>query len=427
MYSLSARMPSELREIGLNEDDLRINAPLTEDAVEQMLVLAERLREANGGNLDDDAIQAVAEATGAPIDYVRLAVKVRADRDKKLGVHHLRAQFLTLEPETRRLVGVGLLASLSAILFAVEYRLGPVVSQYGVMTMAALLAISFGAYQTSLSKDAKWAATNAAILGGGTFGMFAIVSMLLQSSVRIFAGALIPILFGSAIVGMILQRFVASRRDVFGLKDPVRERQQLLAQLVELQDKLKSGEKSVTFLSVDIVGSTKMKANADSLAVEYTFGEYQGYVQRITERFGGRVHSTAGDGVTAAFDHPHQAFMAAKAIQTGLFELNTFRNRLGAPIRVRCGVHTGAVVMPDGADITSVNFSHVIDVAATVQKYAPAGGVAVTEASATYLPGGLSAIGSETVEAADCIAAIWLPKTVVVEAPKETTPPLPAV
>ena len=36
---------------------------MSDDSVDQMLVLAERLREANGGALDESAILAVAEAT----------------------------------------------------------------------------------------------------------------------------------------------------------------------------------------------------------------------------------------------------------------------------------------------------------------------------------------------------------------------------
>ena len=399
---------------------------LTEDSVEQMLVLAERLRFQNGGNLDDEAIAAVSEATGAPIDYVRLAVKVRADKEKRRGLSHIRAQFLTLEPETRRMVGVALLAAIAAILFAVEYRLGDRVSRYGVMSMVALLSISAGIYQVALSKDSKCGAINGAILGGGTFAMFAVISMILQTNVLIVPIGIIALMIGSAVAGVAIQRIVESKRDRLGLKDPLKERQELLAQLVELQDRLKRGEKSVTFLSVDIVGSTRMKQGADVLAVEYTFGEYHSYVQRITERFGGRVHSTAGDGVTAAFDHPHLAFNAAKTIQTGLFELNTFRNRLGAPIVLRCGVHTGSVVTPDGADIKSLNFSHVIDVAATVQKYCPPGGVAVTEASSVFLPGGTEAVGSEVINAADCLAAIWKPKNTISDVRTDATPPLPA-
>ncbi|HJP82015.1 MAG TPA: hypothetical protein VJ835_00795, partial [Fimbriimonadaceae bacterium] len=55
---------------------------ITDDGVQQMLELAERLRSANGGDLDEAAIQAVAEATSAPLEYVRLALRIRGEKKK---------------------------------------------------------------------------------------------------------------------------------------------------------------------------------------------------------------------------------------------------------------------------------------------------------------------------------------------------------
>lgn len=72
---------------------------LNDDAVEEMLALAERLRASNGGQLDELAIQAVAEATGAPTEYVRLVVKVRAEKERRGLVSNMRAQYLSLDPK----------------------------------------------------------------------------------------------------------------------------------------------------------------------------------------------------------------------------------------------------------------------------------------------------------------------------------------
>jgi len=76
---------------------------LSEDGVQQMLILAERLRESSGGVLDDAAILAVSEATGAPPEYVRLAIKLRPQEKEGL-TDRVRNSFLTLEPATRRYV-----------------------------------------------------------------------------------------------------------------------------------------------------------------------------------------------------------------------------------------------------------------------------------------------------------------------------------
>ena len=77
---------------------------LTDDGVQQMLLLAERLRESSGGVLDDAAILAVSEATGAPPEYVRLALKMRPQKKRESLGDKVRGEFLTLEPDTRRYV-----------------------------------------------------------------------------------------------------------------------------------------------------------------------------------------------------------------------------------------------------------------------------------------------------------------------------------
>ena len=413
-----------------DETTLRVSQipAMSEDNVDQMLVLAERLRSANGGVLDEEVIQAVAEATGAPTEYVRLAVKMRADRERTSPLESIRAQYYTLEPNTRRYVLSGLMASLSALLWALEWRLGSAAGNYGVMTMLATILLAVGIWNLLLSRDQKGAAVNGAILGGGCFGMFAVFSMILQNPVHIPAGAILPISIGAAIGGLALFRILERYRPQLGLKDPAHERQELLQQLVQLQERLKQGEQRVTFLSVDIVGSTRMKEVADVLSVEYTFSEYHRFVERITNRNGGRVHSTAGDGVTCAFENAAAAYSAAKTIQSGLVELNQFRNKVGQPIVLRCGVHTGTVNMPDGTDIKSVNFSHVIDVAANLQKMCPPGGVAVSDSTAVLIPGGQTNIGNQRLDAGHTGATIWSPRsTQVSPVASQVPPPTPSM
>lgn len=187
----------------------------------------------------------------------------------------------------------------------------------------------------------------------------------------------------------------------------------MLQQLQEITEKLKSDERFVTFLSADIVGSTKLKAVADPLSVEFTFTEYHRFVQAIVTRHGGRIHSTAGDGVTAAFENPQNGFTAAKALMAGLFEFNAFRNRTGQAIELRTGLHTGSVLAP-GKDLTAVNFAHVIDIAAHMQKAAEPGALVVSEETVRYLPGGASTVGTETVSIDDITGYVWRPTRVSV-------------
>lgn len=388
---------------------------MTQDSVDEMLDLAERLRAQNGGELDESAIQAVSEATGMPVEYVRLAAKLRVEKEKRTALGNIRAQFLTLGPETRRYVFSGMAAALGSLFSTIGTRMDQVTetisnSSYGLFGMLSLLCMGLAAYNISLARDVKTAAVSGAIFGAGGLLMSSLFSMLLGVQGRFAEWVLIPYAAIGAVAGIVLFKIVDRNRAKLGLKDPKKDRQDLLRQLVDLQTKLKSAEMSVTFLSLDVVGSTRMKQHADPLAVEFTFNEYHAFVDRLAVKYGGRVHSTAGDGMICAFENTVHAFAAAKNIQAGLIELNTFRNKIGTPIVLRAGIHSGTVMAPDTGDVTTVSFAHVIDMTAHIQKECPAGGIAVSSVSAAQLAGGMQTVGTERIRAMDLEAAVWMPR-----------------
>ena len=301
-------------------------------------------------------------------------------------------------------------------------------SPASMLSIVSLVWFTLGLYNACMARDSKTGAAAGAIFGASFFAareMFKFV-LGLPASQSYDAALIIPFALMGVLAGLGLQKLTDRYRKPLGLRDPLKERQDLLRQLVDLQDRLKSGEQSCTFLSVDIVGSTKMKANADPLSVEFTFNEYHTFVERTVKRYGGRVHSTAGDGVTAAFDHPTQAFGAAKNVQAGLLELNAFRNKIGEPIVLRQGIHTGTVVAPDATDVTSLNFSHVIDLAAHFQKAAPPGRHRRLRPRRP-LPRP-AVLGPSARSGSSCRASrgwSWLPKSVPVAAGTATPPPVP--
>ena len=388
------------------------------ETVRQMLMLAERLREVHGGELDDAAILAVSEACQVPVEYVRVAVARLPEKRRHGPFQKVRSAILTLEPDVRQYVMSGVLATNFALLGALENRTG---DQYGILLMFELIAIALGIWNVSLAKDTKTAAFSGAIFGGLAFATYAIFSLILQVDARISGAVLIPVTFAGALIGILANRVVARFRSRLGIKDPQEERQELLRQLHDLQSKLRTGEQNVTFLSLDVVGSTKMKEQADPLSVEFTFNEYHKFVDSVVRKYGGRVHSTAGDGMTCAFENPQPAFSAARNIQAGIIELNTFRNRIGTPLVLRAGIHMGTVVVPPGQDITKINFAHVIDVAAHIQKVCPPGGIAVSDGAAAYLPPG-SAIGDQVVETQDVKARVWQPRAAPLPVPSQSAP-----
>lgn len=397
---------------------------MTDDAVQQMLALAETLRASNGGELDEAAIQAVSEATGVPVDYVRIAKHQRPAEKKRGFLHKLRSEYLGLNPEIRLPVLGGSLGAVFALASVLSQVL--IHSFNGLLGVVQILCATFAVYLLAVAKDSR----SAAIAGAVTTGFGFIAATLFQAifSVRetISAGVIIPLTFIGAIGGMMANMIVGKNRQRLGLKDPTQERQELLKQLVELQARLKTGEQTVTFLSVDIVGSTRMKEVADVLSIEYTFNEYHQFVERIARKYAGRIHSTAGDGLICAFDNSAQAFGAGKNIQAGLIELNTFGNQTGTPISLRIGIHTGSVLTPKPGDIGSVNFAHVIDVSAHLQKMCPVGGIVISDAAAISLPGGASSIGTERVETQGVYGFVWQPRSPQPLPAGDGPPPFPA-
>lgn len=383
-----------------------------------MLLLAERLRESHGGELDDEAIIAVSEATGAPVDYVRIALANRPRDEKQTVTKKLRGTYLSLGPEERAWVTAGAIGAGAGVVYALNERFPRSNGLFGIF-MILLLAVGFFAVATR--KTSRLATISGAILGCVGVISSSVFGLMMGLASNGSPWEILPLTVASAFLGYALQKLVSQNRGSLGLKDPTEERQDLLRQLVELQDKLNSGQQSLSFLSVDIVGSSRMKASANPLNVEYTFNEYHQFVDRVTTKYGGRVHSTAGDGVTCAFDHTQAAFQAAKNIQIELIELNTFGNKLGTPIVLRCGIHTGSVVTPDAHDVTSLNFAHVIDIAAHLQKVCPAGGIAISKESAIYVKPAV--VSDETVDADGVEGYVWRPKTQSATKPAATPPP----
>jgi len=388
-----------------------------------MLDLAERIQAANGGELDDAAILAVSEATGAPADYVRLAMRLRPQQKKRGFLQQAKTEYLGLEPEARRNVIGGLLGAGFALAGVLSTQL--VDSYSGLLGVVQIIFATLAVYSCAVAKDARSAAVTGAVVAGIGFIFATLFQALFHTKGSIEAAWIVPLTLGGALLGLTVNKLVSKNRPKFGLKDPVQERQELLRQLVQLQDKLNSGAQPIAFLSVDIVGSTKMKQDADALSIEYTFNEYHQFVERTVRKYGGRVHSTAGDGMTCAFDTAPQAFGAAKNIQAGMIELNTFGNKTGIPLVLRAGIHVGEVVTPKPGDIASLNFAHVIDIAAHMQKIAPPGGIVVSGPAANQLPGGPLAVGTEHVETQNVSGIVWQPRAIAAVQESGGPPPFP--
>jgi class 3 adenylate cyclase/tetratricopeptide (TPR) repeat protein len=111
-----------------------------------------------------------------------------------------------------------------------------------------------------------------------------------------------------------------------------------------------AGERrQLTVLFCDLVGSTELSAKLDPEDLREVVRAYQGAAAGAVERFGGHVAQYLGDGILAYFGYP-QAHDddAERALRAGLAAIDgvgALRERLGRPLAVRVGVHTGPVVI----------------------------------------------------------------------------------
>ncbi len=397
------------------------NAPdarelMRDPVVLQAMQLAERLREAKGDQLDQDEYEAIAEATGVAPEYLRFLEQDKSVRKARNFADNLRAQYFALENDTRRYVSSAVIGTFTAFFWRIGEKLdaltdATIKSRYGIFQTLAYLLILGVIYNCSIAKSQKAAAGAGVAFGVTSFLMGTVFGLLLLIQEMQVPPPFVIVWSAIWAVIAIAAHAVSGGRKTkqthAASQGNLTARQELLQQLVDLQDQLRQGSQTISFLSLDVVGSTKMKLDADALAIEFTFNEYHKYVEKVVDKYGGRVHSTAGDGVTVAFDHPQNALNAAKQIQTGMIEFNALRNKLGTPLTLRAGIHSGEVVAPKSGDVTSINFASVIDIAAHLQKECPVGGVAISDAAVGQVAGGSQVVGTERICVHDTWATIW--------------------
>ncbi|HKZ52593.1 MAG TPA: protein kinase [Candidatus Acidoferrales bacterium] len=150
--------------------------------------------------------------------------------------------------------------------------------------------------------------------------------------------------------------------------DSEKAREELLKRYREIEQALKSAKrKGCTFLSVDIVGSTKMKAGAGDTSVTISFHAYEDMLKKIFREYGAWKQAWTPDGVMVCFLQRELAVGSAQRILQGLDEFNAKYNRLRTPFQVRCGINEGEVRIYEDTNLERVA-DRVIDVAGHMQK-----------------------------------------------------------
>ena len=146
----------------------------------------------------------------------------------------------------------------------------------------------------------------------------------------------------------------------------------VLREYNEAQNYLAQGRRHLAFLSVDVVGSTKMKQGEDKLVIEHAFSEYKKFIERILKTHNAWKTAFTPDGIMSAFAAAEDAVRAGQAVLNELPWFNDGIHSLRTPFSVRCGVNTGEVIFPEERLMEDIT-DEVIDVAGHMQKYAAHG------------------------------------------------------
>lgn len=156
------------------------------------------------------------------------------------------------------------------------------------------------------------------------------------------------------------------------------ERKVALSSYAEARSVLKGTEMKLTFLSLDIVGSTKMKEGEDPYVIEQSFGDYRKLVERALRNHGAYKQTWTPDGQMAAFRSPAAAVACAQEVFRGLPAFNREVSKLRVPFRLRAGAHSGTVSTDDETPMEAISDAS-IDVAGHLQKYADPGSLWISE------------------------------------------------
>lgn len=371
-----------------------------------------------------DALRSVAEATGTSPETLNKALsKVERDARPVSTFAKLKRQWNLVSDATKRIAT----SAFFGLQFALFQKWGEAIGdKSGLFSIVSIIAVAAAIYNLALGKTRQLGAISGAAFGLAATISLALFSLLFKTPSGVEAPVLIPVILGAALLGYLLAPLSDTILRLRFQHDPEAKRADLLRQLIELQEQLRQTEQVVTFLNVDVVDSTKIKASTDPLTTEYSFGEYTKFVIGCAAQFNGQLHSTAGDGVLLVFDHPTDALQAAKRIVAGLIEFNAFRNKTKHPFAVRCGIHTGSVMSASG-DARDVSYSHVIDLSAHVQRSAPVNGIAITSDAALFLPGGPASAGDPAGEVHGKPVFEWrsAPTFERIPVAEQTPPPLP--
>jgi adenylate cyclase len=131
--------------------------------------------------------------------------------------------------------------------------------------------------------------------------------------------------------------------------------------------------KLAALLCADVAGFSRLMG-ADEGGTYEALSRLRAAIDPVVARHGGRIVSTAGDGLLADFPSVVAALAGAVEIQERADELNADRDD-GRRLELRIGVNLGDVIVAADGDL----YGDGVNIAARLQALAPAGGICLSQ------------------------------------------------
>lgn len=128
--------------------------------------------------------------------------------------------------------------------------------------------------------------------------------------------------------------------------------------------------KLTTIMCSDVIGYSKLISENELLTLT-KLKECRLIIDKLIERYDGRIFNTAGDAVLAEFSSPSNAVRFAVEMQNTLYKRNQTQK---LKIRFRIGLHLGEVAI-DGNDL----LGDAINIGARIESKSDLGGVSMSE------------------------------------------------
>ncbi|MFA5140327.1 MAG: hypothetical protein WC728_13935 [Elusimicrobiota bacterium] len=146
-------------------------------------------------------------------------------------------------------------------------------------------------------------------------------------------------------------------------------REELLEMMAQAKKQLDQQKKNLSFLAIDVVGSTKMKEGEEPALAQRDFIQYRKLVEKAIADNKGLKAAWTPDGVMICFRTVQNAVQAAQQVLNDLAHFNAHVKTLKADFVVRCGINAGSVLFDDAVPIEEIT-DRTIDIAGHMQKYA---------------------------------------------------------